>query len=375
MKYALLIGINYWGTPLQLTACHRDVYNIGNLLRNFFGFQEIIELTENEPSNKEKLPTKDNILLNLSLLLKKMKSGDELFVYYSGHGYYIENPFSDEKDKRDELLCPLDCDNHPSGFGYIVDDTILHMFQNTPATGLNICFIIDACHSGSICDLPYIYDGLTITTEITPKNEKMRNNVVNISSCRDHEVSYENQIINQGIFTGTLVRYLVGLLNNQTIQTRGQKLLRQITTECIAKCKTIENIEGIQIPVLVDYRTLMTGGDLTGSKSIESVASELTTKEIKAVPVATKAMGWRIQSDVDTLKHDIQSLIKKEREFAEITIQKFHKDMASGINRAMYPQNLLVSFSHLREPTEPLLRLKMQLEGTTMKPMFQFIYH
>lgn len=375
MKYALLIGINYWGTPLQLTACHRDVYNIGNLLRNFFGFQEIIELTENEPSNKEKLPTKDNILLNLSLLLKKMKSGDELFVYYSGHGYYIENPFSDEKDKRDELLCPLDCDSHPSGFGYIVDDTILHMFQSTPASNLNICFIIDACHSGSICDLPYSYDGLTTTAEITPKNEKMRNHVLNISSCRDDEVSYENQIINQGIFTGTFVRYLVGLLNNQTIQTRGQKLLRQITTECIAKCKTIENIEGIQIPVLVDYRTLMTGGDLAGSKSIESVASELTTKEIKAVPVATKAMGWRIKSDVDTLKQDIQSLIKKEREFAEITIQKFHKDMASGINRAMYPQNLLVSFSHLREPTEPLLRLKMQLEGTTMKPMFQFMYH
>lgn len=375
MKYALLIGINYWGTPLQLTACHRDVYNIGNLLRIFFGFQEIVELTENEPSNKEKLPTKDNILLNLSLLLKKMKTGDELFVYYSGHGYYIENPFSDEKDKRDELLCPLDCDSHPSGFGYIVDDTILHMFQSTPATGLNICFIIDACHSGSICDLPYSYDGLTITTEITPKNEKMRNNVLNISSCRDNEVSYENQIINQGIFTGTFVRYLVGLLNNQAIQTRGQKLLKHITSDCITKCKTIKSIEPVEMPVLVDYRTLMTGGDLAGSKSIESVASELTTKEIKAVPVATKAMGWRIQSDVDTLKHDIQSLIKKEREFAEIAIQKFHKDMTAGINRAMYPQNLLVSFSHLREPTEPLLRLKMQLEGTTMKPMFQFIYH
>jgi hypothetical protein len=374
MKYALLIGINYWGTPLQLTACHRDVYNIANLLRNFFGFQEIVELTENEPSNKEMLPTKDNILRHLSLILKKMKTGDELFVYYSGHGYYIENPFSEEKDKRDELLCPLDCDNHPSGFGYIVDDTLLHMFQNTPASNLNICFIIDACHSGSICDLPFCYDGLTIQEEITSKNEHMRNNVLNISSCRDHEVSYENQIINQGIFTGTFVRYLVGLLNNQAIQTRGQKLLKHISSECISKCKTIESIEAIQMPVLVDYRTLMTGGTLAGSKSIESVATELTTKEIKPIAVETKAMGWRIQSNVDTLKQDIQAMIKKEKEFAEISIYKFHKDIAANINRAMYPQNLLVSFSHLREPTEPLLRLKMGLDGSTMKPMFQFIY-
>jgi hypothetical protein len=374
MKYALLIGVNYWGTPLQLNACHRDVYNMSNMLRNFFNVKDITELTENDPSNKNLLPTKDNILRHMGEILRKMRTGDELFVYYSGHGSYMTNAKSEEKDKRDELLCPLDCQSHPSGFGYIVDDTILHMFQHTPASGLNICFIIDACHSGTICDLPYVYNGLTVDAEITTKNKTMRNRIINISSCRDCEVSYENQVMNQGIFTGSFVRYLVNILNNQTIQTRGQQALKHITTACISKSISLKGLEQIEMPVVVDFRTLLTGG-MAGSKSMEAVAGEMMSKEIKSVPVETKATGWKLQTEEDSLKEDIVALVRKEKELVELSITKFHKDITAGINRVMYPQNLLISFSHLRETSEPIIRLKLNMdEENTMKPVFQFIY-
>jgi hypothetical protein len=41
-KRALLIGINYFGSPNQLNGCINDVHNIKGFLLQRFGFKEVI---------------------------------------------------------------------------------------------------------------------------------------------------------------------------------------------------------------------------------------------------------------------------------------------------------------------------------------------
>jgi hypothetical protein len=353
MKTAILIGVNYWGTQIQLNACHRDVFHMGQLMRNFFNM-EVIELLERGDTP----PTKENILRVLTQHLAKMNAGDELFVYYSGHGFYLESAESEEKDKKDEVLCPTDCMTN----GYIMDDTLLHMFNNTPNKGLNICFMIDACHSGTICDLPFIYDGMTTRLESNSKNMDIKNNIMSISSCQDCEVSYENNIINQGIFTNSFVKYILNLLSHQRVQTVGKKAMKSITAECI---KTNTPLSGgvKTIPLELDYRCLMSIDTPAAPKSMRSTSVDAET-DIK--PITLDIPVWEVSAK------NVQSILNKEP-ILDVSIKEFHNKIISNINRRVYPQNMLISFGKDREAEGPILRMKL-VATQDIRPNFQFVY-
>lgn len=86
-------------------------------------------------------------------LVSGAKSGDSLFLHYSGHGGHQQDTDGDEADGQDETLIPVDYETA----GQIVDDE-LHpiLVQNLPP-GVRLTAIMDCCHSGSVLDLPYTY--------------------------------------------------------------------------------------------------------------------------------------------------------------------------------------------------------------------------
>lgn len=72
--------------------------------------------------------------------------------HFSGHGSQQRNYTGDEVDGFDETLCPLDFETQ----GMIVDDEINATIVRPLPHGVKLHAIIDACHSGTVLDLPFL---------------------------------------------------------------------------------------------------------------------------------------------------------------------------------------------------------------------------
>lgn len=99
-------------------------------------------------------PTKKNIQAALKWLVKDSQSGDSLVFYFSGHGLRQPDFYEDELDGFDETICPVDFKTE----GMILDNEINDSIVRPLKKGVTLHAIIDACHSGTILDLPYVFN-------------------------------------------------------------------------------------------------------------------------------------------------------------------------------------------------------------------------
>lgn len=74
----MLIGINYFDTSNELSGCINDVANIKDFITTLYGFQEqdMVILTDDQPSETKYYPTKDNILSAMSWLVSDAQPND-----------------------------------------------------------------------------------------------------------------------------------------------------------------------------------------------------------------------------------------------------------------------------------------------------------
>ncbi|VVA95846.1 unnamed protein product [Arabis nemorensis] len=144
-KKAVLIGINYPGTKVELKGCVNDVHRMHKCLVDRFGFAEedITVLIDTDKSYTQ--PTGKNIHQALSELVKPAKPGDVLFVHYSGHGTRVP-PETGEDDDTGFDECIVPCDMNP-----IPDDDFRELVERVPE-GCKITIISDSCHSGGLID-------------------------------------------------------------------------------------------------------------------------------------------------------------------------------------------------------------------------------
>ena len=97
-------------------------------------------------------PTKHNMRMALFWLTQGCQPGDSLIFHYSGHGSQQRNRSGDEIDGFDETLLPLDFETQ----GMIVDDEINATIVRPLPPGVRLHAFIDACHSGTVLDLPFL---------------------------------------------------------------------------------------------------------------------------------------------------------------------------------------------------------------------------
>ncbi|XWS54517.1 hypothetical protein CRYUN_Cryun10bG0096200 [Craigia yunnanensis] len=152
-KRALLCGVNYSGRSYRLKGSINDVKCMRYLLVEKLGFpnDSILMLTEDE-TDPFKIPTKQNIRKALRWLVYGCQSGDSLVFRFSGHGTRQIDYNQDEVDGYDEALCPLDHETE----GNIIDDEINDTIVRPLPRGATLHAIIDACHSGTVLDLPFV---------------------------------------------------------------------------------------------------------------------------------------------------------------------------------------------------------------------------
>lgn len=217
MKKALLIGINYINDiNARLYGCINDNIALKNMLVDAYGYRdENITFLRDDVSNLNIIPTRFNILNNLKKIVSESGSLSEIWIHYSGHGSYIYNINSDEIDKQDEVIVPLDYKTN----GVIIDNEIRDLLNNSKT---RIILTTDCCHSGSICDLPYSYivkNNTIIQTEIS--KIMLNKNIYKLSSSRDDQTSIdsycEESRVNMGAFTMGLLKSLRKRNHNTTL--------------------------------------------------------------------------------------------------------------------------------------------------------------
>ena len=142
---ALLIGIDRYRHVSPLIGTVNDAHEMKSYISSHLGLddRDVRMLLDGEA-------TRDNILEAIEdWLIGGTREGDDVFLYYSGHGFQQLDENNDEADRLDETLVPVDVTIGTDGVprGMIADDEVAALLAQLP--GRRVHVVIDACHSGT----------------------------------------------------------------------------------------------------------------------------------------------------------------------------------------------------------------------------------
>lgn len=218
-KRALIIGINYITIPrLRLNGCIEDSKLISEFwIKNGVSADNLLVLTDEDKKNQKKLPTASNVRKAFRWLLTDATVSDffntpesswittkvshQYYLHYSGHGTQVRDLNGDEKDGRDEAICCLN--DTCSSYSTIIDDELRSELAAKIPNGSLLFGTMDCCHSGTVIDLPYKYDGTSVEVSALELNRK----VYVISGCQDNQTSADAYIggLNVGATTAAFL--------------------------------------------------------------------------------------------------------------------------------------------------------------------------
>ena len=159
---------HYEGWSGELNACEADANDMAAIAKGA-GMKSTVLLT--------KKATRNNALAAVRSAAKSLKSGDLLFLTYSGHGGQIQDVTGEEADKLDETWCLYD--------GELIDDEV-YLELSRFAKGVRVLVLSDSCHSG------------TVTRAMPPRGadapagrSKMMPPAVAMRTYRQHQAFYD----------------------------------------------------------------------------------------------------------------------------------------------------------------------------------------
>ncbi|KAI8540231.1 hypothetical protein RHMOL_Rhmol09G0246500 [Rhododendron molle] len=303
-KRAVICGISYKYSRHELKGCVNDAKCMKYLLINRFKFPEssIITLTElctylgksfhdgnsefldmeplvviessaegdesakpyvsEEETDPFKRPTKQNIRMAMYWLVQGCQPGDSLVFHYSGHGSQQRNYNGDEVDGFDETLCPLDFETQ----GMIVDDEINATIVRPLPHGVKLHAIIDACHSGTVLDLPFLCrmdrTGRYVWEDHRPRSGVWKGTsggeVVSFSGCDDDQTSADTAALSKVTSTGAMTFSFIQAVERDQATTYGNMLT--------AMRSTIRNTDnGLGGGVVTSLLTMLLSGGSLGA--------------------------------------------------------------------------------------------------------------
>ncbi|XP_051138514.1 metacaspase-1-like [Andrographis paniculata] len=228
-KKAVIVGISYRNSRNELKGCINDAKCMKYLLINRFKFPEssILMLTEEE-TDPYRIPTKHNIRMAMFWLVQGCQPGDSLLFHYSGHGSQQRNYTGDEVDGFDETLCPVDFETQ----GMIVDNEINATLIRPLPSGVKLHAIIDACHSGTMLDLPYLCrmdrSGRYAWEDHRPRTGTWKGTsggeAISFSGCDDDQTSADTAALSKVTSTGAMTYAFIQAIEKGQGNTYGSIL-------------------------------------------------------------------------------------------------------------------------------------------------------
>ncbi|CAK7336894.1 unnamed protein product [Dovyalis caffra] len=262
-KRAVICGVSYKNTKNELKGCINDARCMKYLLVNKFNFPEssIIVLTEEE-TDPFRRPTKHNMRMALYWLVQGCQPGDSLVFHFSGHGSQQKDYNGDELDGYDETLCPTDFETQ----GMIVDDEINAVIVKPIPHGVKLHAIIDACHSGTVLDLPFLCrmdrSGKYVWEDHRPRSGVWKGTsggeVISFSGCDDDQTSADTSALSNITSTGAMTYSFIQAVERGHGTTYGSMLNAMRST---IRSATNELNGGLVTSLIT---MLLTGGNFNG---------------------------------------------------------------------------------------------------------------
>ncbi|KAL0298288.1 UNVERIFIED_CONTAM: Metacaspase-1 [Sesamum radiatum] len=264
-KKAVIVGISYKFSRHELKGCINDAKCMKYMLINRFKFPEssILMLTEEE-TDPYRIPTKHNIRMAMFWLVQGCQAGDSLVFHYSGHGSQQRDYTGDEVDGFDETLCPLDFETQ----GMIVDNEINATLVRPLPPGVKLHAIIDACHSGTVLDLPYLCrmdrTGRYAWEDHRPRTGTWKGTsggeAISFSGCDDDQTSADTAALSKVTSTGAMTFAFIQAIEKGQATTYGSMLTAMRSTIR----RTDEDLGGSGGVVTTLLTMLLTGGSGVG---------------------------------------------------------------------------------------------------------------
>jgi hypothetical protein len=241
---ALLVGVNYKGTPYELRGCINDATGTRDMLHSRFKVQtsNMVVMTDDRGSGDALYPAPANIIGQMKALIAKSSSGDTIYFHYSGHGFTVASgnhavvTASGGKIEAGLTECVLARHGGKTGDrkdkditagNTICGDAFNRVLELVPP-GVFLFGVIDTCNSGTVFDLTYnirvkTEQECTLTKCEKPENSKLvyhlthnedrpcyRGNIILFSSVKTKTTAWDTTINgrNMGALSGILVEKL-----------------------------------------------------------------------------------------------------------------------------------------------------------------------
>jgi len=196
-KRALVIGIGEQkDASWAKINGDKDVPYVQQMLRNA-GYTDVRTLI-----NKQ--ATKASIVAAFKRLAAKCKTGDMVYVQFSGHGQLVTDGNGDEQDGWDEAWIPYDAclkyGRKDRGEKHLIDDEInvlLTSIRNKICDSGKLLVVVDACHSGDSSRgdedevIRGVKDEFVIPIKKKGKSVKAPERWLTLSACKDFQLNQE----------------------------------------------------------------------------------------------------------------------------------------------------------------------------------------
>lgn len=148
---ALFIGINYETIPnLQLSGCIQDVEASVQKIRELYPNCSDIQILTDNSENK---PTRKNILAAIKWLVSDLKSGQHVFLHYSGHAGRLVDKHGSEKSVFENCIYPY----KGRKLQIILDEEIRRELAEKVPAGSKCFAVFDSCSGGVTIELEHAW--------------------------------------------------------------------------------------------------------------------------------------------------------------------------------------------------------------------------
>ncbi len=147
-RHALVAGIDVYpsfGPETQLAGAVRDARTMVEVLIGGHGFapEDVLRLFDAQA-------TRSALLGALETLRSRAGAGDQVVVFFSGHGSQMTDREGDEGDGLDETLVPFDSGRGDAENRDVTDDEIHHWAARVLEVTPYLTLIFDCCHAATL---------------------------------------------------------------------------------------------------------------------------------------------------------------------------------------------------------------------------------
>ena len=271
-RHALVIGIDTYpgfGLESQLAGAVRDARKMVEMLIERHGFTsgDVLQRIEAQA-------TRSGILDALETLRRRVGSGDQVLVFFSGHGSQMTDREGDEGDGLDETLVPFDGGRGDAENRDITDDEINHWAAGILEVTPHLTLIFDCCHAATLHrpawrvrsvppDLRPV-DALPSSPVPTWRDVETGPRPLMLAACRDDERAFELPPSIAGEDRGAFSLHLVEALRNAAPgETWGEIFTRSasaLAADCPEQHPQVSG-DGLNAPIF--------GGDRSDRRKID----------------------------------------------------------------------------------------------------------